>query len=53
MQQASERICDGCGQKLPPGSKLSQQTVSPDGSAAIHLCLQCRIVRADREKGKP
>ena len=60
MYRGDERTCDGCGQKLPPKSKLSEQRVSaeeaarfgsagtpnPDGSVTIDLCLQCRIVRA-------
>jgi RNase P subunit RPR2 len=50
MHEGDERICDGCGQKLPPKSKLSEQTVSADGEVTVDLCLQCRIVRADREK---
>ena len=64
MIQGSERLCDGCGQKLPAASKLSQQTVSkeeamrygvvapnnPHGTLTIDLCLQCRVTRADRRK---
>jgi hypothetical protein len=64
MHRGDERMCDGCGQKLPPGSKLSEQMVpadeaarfgsgaspNPDGSVTIDLCLQCRILRADRLK---
>ena len=50
MHQDGERICDGCGQKLPPKSKLFEQTVSADGEATVDLCLQCRIVRAERLK---
>jgi hypothetical protein len=58
------RYCDGCGQKLPPGSRLSLEVVSkeeahaigapgvenPDGSVNIDLCLNCRIRRANRIK---
>ena len=50
MRRGDERVCDGCGQKLPPASKLSEQTVSAGGEATVDLCLQCRIVRADRLK---
>jgi len=64
MLQGEDRLCDGCGQKLPAGSKLSQQTVSseeaqrygspaapnPDGTVTIDLCLQCRVTRANQLK---
>ena len=64
MLQDGERVCDGCGQKLPAGSKLSQQAVgkdeaqvfgavgteNPDGTVTIDLCLNCRVVRANRRK---
>jgi hypothetical protein len=64
MAGAEERHCDGCGQKLPSTSKLSQQKVSkqeaaslgasaaenPDGTVTIDLCLQCRVSRANRIK---
>lgn len=60
----SERFCDGCGQKLPAGSKLGQQVVSkeeaasrgvsgtpnPDGTVTIDLCLDCRVKRANQMK---
>jgi len=65
MLRDSERFCDGCGQKLPPQSKLSQQKMSkseaaelgvaateenPDGAVTVDLCLNCRVQRANRLK---
>jgi hypothetical protein len=65
MIRGVERLCDGCGQKLPATSKLSQQTVSKqeaaefgvadangnsEGTVTIDLCLQCRVSRANRIK---
>jgi hypothetical protein len=64
MLRGEERVCDGCGQPLPPKSKLSQQTVnaeeaeryggktavSAEGTATIDLCLQCRVTRSNRLK---
>lgn len=64
MIRGQDRLCDGCGQKLPAGSKLSQQTVSKeealryrspaapnaDGMVTIDLCLQCRVTRANTLK---
>ena len=64
MLQGAERFCDGCGQKLPARSKLSEQAVSkeeaaqfgsagvvnPDGTVTLDLCLQCRVTRANRLK---
>jgi hypothetical protein len=58
------RYCDGCGQKLPPGSRLSLQALSkeeaaamgaagienPDGTVTIDLCLNCRVQRSERIK---
>jgi hypothetical protein len=58
------RYCDGCGQKLPPGSRLSLEVVtkeeaealgaagveSPEGTVTIDLCLNCRVQRANRIK---
>jgi hypothetical protein len=58
------RYCDGCGQKLPPGSRLSLQAVSKeeaealnaagvqnaDGTVMIDLCLNCRVQRSNRIK---
>jgi hypothetical protein len=58
------RYCDGCGQKLPPGSRLSLQVVSKeeagalgapgventDGTVTIDLCLNCRVQRSNRIK---
>jgi hypothetical protein len=58
------RYCDGCAQKLPPGSRLSLQAVSKDeaeamgaagvenadGTVTIDLCLNCRVQRANRIK---
>ncbi len=60
------RFCDGCGQKLPAGAKLGQQTMSKqeareygsaaaenaDGTVTIDLCLACRIRRAEMLKGR-
>ena len=64
MLKNDGRYCDGCGQKLPPGSRLSLEVVpkqeaeamgapgveNPDGSVNIDLCLHCRILRANRIK---
>jgi hypothetical protein len=64
MLKSNGRYCDGCGQKLPPGSRLSLQAVSkeeaeglgaagvknPDGTVTIDLCLNCRVQRANRIK---
>lgn len=64
MLRDDERFCDGCGQKLPARSKLSQQAIakdeaaergvtgvqSPDGTVVIDLCLDCRVKRANRLK---
>ena len=65
MLREHERFCDGCGQKLPPQSKLSQQKMSkdeatqlgvavmtenPDGTVTVDLCLNCRVQRANRLK---
>ena len=64
MIQGHDRLCNGCGQKLPVGSKLSEQTLStdeatlygspatpnPDGTVTIDLCLQCRVTRANQLK---
>ncbi len=44
MTREGERYCDGCGQKIPSGSKLSEQ--SPEGS---DFCLQCRIRKASEQ----
>lgn len=66
MVREDGRYCDGCGQRLPPGAKLGQETVTPEeareyGSAApenangtvtIDLCLACRIRRAETRKGR-
>jgi hypothetical protein len=62
--KSNGRYCDGCGQKLPPGSRLSLQAVSKeeaetmgaagvenaDGTVTIDLCLNCRVQRANRIK---
>ena len=62
--RGEERFCDGCGQKLPPKSKLSQQTVgaeeaerygvkapaTAEGTAIVDLCLQCRVTRSNQLK---
>jgi len=64
MISGNDRFCDGCGQKLPPGSKLSQQVVAKeealryrtgapanaDGAVTLDLCLQCRVNRANHLK---
>ena len=66
MLREDGRICDGCGQKLPPTAKLGQQTMpkeealeygsgaaaNADGTVTIDLCLACRIRRAERMKGR-
>jgi hypothetical protein len=46
MERESERICDGCGQKIPPGAKLAAK--GPDGR---DLCLACQIREAQAAKG--
>jgi len=62
--KSNGRYCDGCGQKLPLGSRLSLQVVSKeeakalgaagvenaDGTVTIDLCLNCRVQRANRIK---
>jgi hypothetical protein len=64
MLKNNGRYCDGCGQKLPPGSRLSLQAVSneeaeamraagvenADGTVTIDLCLNGRVQRANRIK---
>lgn len=64
MLKNDGRYCDGCSQKLPPGSRLSMEIVpkkeadamcaagiaNPDGTVTIDLCLQCRMLRAQRIK---
>jgi hypothetical protein len=64
MLKNNGRYCDGCGQKLPPGSRLSLEMVSKEeaeamgtagiqnaaGTVTIDLCLNCRIQRANRIK---
>ena len=64
MLKGEARFCDGCGQKLPAKSKLSEQSVpkseaaglgasgmeNPDGTVVIDLCLDCRVKRANRMK---
>lgn len=64
MLKNNGRYCDGCGQKLPPGSRLSLEVVSKgeaeamgaagvengDGTVTIDLCLNCRVRRANRMK---
>ncbi|MCU1233292.1 MAG: hypothetical protein JWP63_1259 [Candidatus Solibacter sp.] len=66
MLRDDGRVCDGCGQKLPPMAMLGQQTMSKeeareygssaeenaDGMVTIDLCLGCRIQRAERMKGR-
>jgi hypothetical protein len=58
------RYCDGCGQKLPPGSRLSLQVMpkeeaeamgakgveNAEGTVTIDLCLNCRVQRSNRIK---
>jgi hypothetical protein len=58
MLQGADRLCDGCGQKLPAQSKLSHQKMSkdeaaqlgltamdenPGGTVTVDLCLNCRV----------
>jgi hypothetical protein len=64
MLKNDGRYCDGCRQKLPPGSRLSLQAVSKDeaealnaagvenadGTVTIDLCLNCRVQRSNRMK---
>jgi hypothetical protein len=64
MVREDGRYCDGCGQPLPPGAKLGQQTMSreeareygseapenADGTVTIDLCLACRIRRASTRR---
>jgi hypothetical protein len=64
MVREDGRYCDGCGQRLPPGAKLGQQTMpreearaygsdapeNPDGTVTIDLCLGCRIHRANADR---
>jgi hypothetical protein len=45
MEKDGERICDGCGQKIPHMSKLALQQDGKD------LCLQCQIRDAQINKG--
>jgi hypothetical protein len=66
MLRENGRVCDGCSQKLPPMAKLGQQTMSAeeareygstaeanaDGTVTIDLCLNCRIQRGERLKGR-
>lgn len=40
------RICDGCGQRIPPMSKLAAK--SEDGR---DLCLACQIRESEIKKG--
>ncbi|HUA21857.1 MAG TPA: hypothetical protein VMB25_24095 [Bryobacteraceae bacterium] len=67
MLKNDGRYCDGCGQKLPPASRLSQQvlpqpeaealgalgTENSDGTVTIDLCLNCRVARSNRIKHPP
>ena len=46
MERDGERICDGCGQKIPKMAKLA--TKAPDGR---DLCLACRIRESEIAKG--
>ena len=66
MTRDDGRYCDGCGQRLPAGAKLGQETMTPeeareygsqaapnaDGSVTIDLCLACRIRRAETRRGR-
>jgi len=66
MVRDDGRYCDGCGQRLPAGAKLGQETMSreeareygsgapenADGTVTIDLCLACRIRRAEMRKGR-
>jgi len=65
MMRDEGRHCDGCGQRLPAGAKLGQETMSreearaygseaaenADGTVTIDLCLACRIRRAEARRG--
>jgi hypothetical protein len=44
MEKEGQRVCDGCGHKLPKTAKLISNESGKD------LCLSCRI-RESREKG--
>ena len=46
MDLEGDRICDGCGQKIPPGAKLATKT-----SEGRDLCLACQIREAQITKG--
>jgi hypothetical protein len=59
--KSNGRYCDGCGQKLPPGSlqAVSKEEAealgavgveNADGTVTIDLCLNCRVQRANRIK---
>lgn len=50
MIQDGQRVCDGCGQTIPKGSKLFAR--EPEGDGAVDLCLQCRIRKADEKLGR-
>lgn len=64
MLKNDGRYCDGCGQKLPPASRLSTETVpqaeaaamgvhgakNADGAVTIDLCFNCRFARSNRIK---
>jgi hypothetical protein len=45
MEKDGERICDGCGQKIPKMSKLATSEGGRD------LCLACSIRQAQDLKG--
>jgi hypothetical protein len=66
MIREDGRYCNGCGLRIPGSALLAQETMSPeeaheygsdappdsDGTVTIDLCLQCRIRRADRIRGR-
>lgn len=61
-----QRKCVSCGQVLPPMSKMSRVPLpaaevrendwpgelNQDGTVTVDLCMQCRIVRAERLKNR-
>jgi hypothetical protein len=66
MNGPVQRNCVSCGQILPSMSKMSRVPLpaaevaqngwpgeqNPDGTVTVDLCMQCRIVRAERLKNR-
>jgi predicted RNA-binding Zn-ribbon protein involved in translation (DUF1610 family) len=62
--QRMDRHCVSCGQELPPGSKLTRQTVlkteaernewpyeqNKGDAVVVDMCLQCQITRAHQAR---